>query len=87
MKKSFITGLLFAGLLAETAVPIIAATHTHKKSGYRNRTSGRRRRARNIGIGAAGGAAGGAILGRGRGAGAGAVIGGTAGALTPTRKR
>jgi len=86
MRKSFFAAILSVGLLAETAVPvIIAATTTQAKKN--NRSSGRRRRARNVGVGAAGGAAAGAIIGRGRGAGAGAVIGGTAGALTPTRRR
>ena len=59
--------------------------HPHHRKSSRNRSG--RRRARNVGVGAAGGAAAGAIIGRGRGAGAGAVIGGTAGALTPTRRR
>jgi len=86
MKKSLIATILFAGFLAETTAPVIAA-QTHKPYKRNTRTSGRRRRARNVGIGAAGGAAGGAILGRGRGAGAGAVLGGTAGALMPTRRR
>ena len=85
MKRSLIATVLFAGLLAETAAPVIAA-QTHKRYRRTSRSSGRRR-ARNVGIGAAGGAAGGAILGGGRGAGAGAVLGGTTGALMPTRRR
>ena len=89
MRKSLSTALISVGLLADTVVPALVAataqTQTPKKV-TRTRRRGSRR-ARNIGIGAAGGAAGGAILGRGRGAGAGAVIGGTAGALTPTRRR
>jgi hypothetical protein len=88
MRKSLCAAVLSLGLLAETAVPVIAATYknqTHSKKN--NRSSSRRRRARNVGIGAAGGAAAGAIIGRGRGAGAGAVVGGTAGALRPTTRR
>ena len=90
MMKRFLTAILCAGLLAETAVPVIAATSRHHQTrrhrSHRNRRSGRRR-ARNVGIGAAGGAAAGALIGGGRGAGAGALIGGTAGAVTPTRRR
>jgi len=69
MKNSLLAAVLSAGLLAETAVPIIAATSMHKtqrRSRRSNRRSGRRRRARNVGIGAAGGTAAGAIVGRGR---------------------
>ena len=89
MRKSLCAAVIGMGLLAETAVPVIAATTHHKSTKNRNSTRNRsgRRRARNVGVGAAGGAAAGAIVGRGRGAGAGAVIGGTAGALTPTRRR
>ena len=88
MRKSLCAAVLSLGLLTEIAMPIIAATSKNRTSSKNNnRSSGRRRRARNVGVGAAGGAAAGAIIGRGRGAGAGAVIGGTAGALTPTRRR
>lgn len=89
MRKSILAAVLCAGLFAETTAPLIAATYYRSGKNHRNRSrrSGRNRRARNVGIGAAGGAAAGAIIGRGRGAGAGAVIGGTAGALTPTRRR
>jgi hypothetical protein len=91
MMKRLLTAILCAGLLAETAVPVIAATsrnqQTKRHRSSRNRRSGSRRRARNVGIGAAGGAAAGALIGGGRGAGAGALIGGTAGAVTPTRRR
>jgi hypothetical protein len=90
MKKSLLV-LLCAGLLSEIALPPLVAQSSTKHSSTRYSRSSRRsrrgRRARNTAIGAAGGAAAGAILGRGRGAGAGAVIGGTAGALTPTRRR
>lgn len=81
--------LICAGLLSEIAMPPLVAQIANKSTQYTRsrRRSSRSRRARNVGIGAAGGAAGGAILGRGRGAGAGAVIGGTAGALTPTRRK
>ena len=85
MIKSLCAAILSMGLMAGTVTPVIAATKHHNHQ--RSRNSGRNRRARNVGIGAAGGAAAGAIIGRGRGAGAGAVIGGTAGALTPTRRR
>ena len=86
MRKQLVAAILSVGLLAGTAVPVIAATSQSQKK-KRRTSSSRRRRARNVGIGAAGGAATGAILGRGRGAAAGATIGGTAGALTPTRRR
>ena len=86
MKKSLLF-LFCAGLLSEIVLPPVVAQSSTKSKYSSRRRSSRGRRARNIGIGAAGGAAGGAILGRGRGAGAGAVIGGTAGALTPTRRR
>jgi len=82
MRKALLV-LLCAGLLSEVALPPLVAQNSKTVSSSR----GRSRRARNVAVGAAGGAAGGAILGRGRGAGAGAVIGGTAGALTPTRRR
>jgi len=85
MRKSILAAVLCAGLFAETTLPLVAATYY--RSGKHHRRSGRNRRAGNVGVGAAGGAAAGAIIGRGRGAGAGAVIGGTAGALTPTRRR
>ena len=88
MRKSLCAAILSVGLLAETAIPVIAATSKNQTQAKKtNRSSGRRRRARNVGIGTAGGAAAGAIVGRGRGAAAGAVVGGTAGALTPTRRR
>ncbi len=90
MRKALLV-FLCAGLLSEVALPPLVAQSSMKYSSSRRRSSSTRsrrsRRARNVAIGAAGGAAGGAILGRGRGAGAGAVIGGTAGALTPTRRR
>jgi hypothetical protein len=85
MKNLLIAAGLLAGIMGETAVPILAAQTTHKTNS--TGTSSRRRRGRNVAIGAAGGAAGGAILGRGRGAGAGAVLGGTTGALMPTHRR
>ena len=85
MRKSLLV-LLCAGLLSEIALPPLVAQSRKTYSSSRHR-SRRGRRARNTGIGAAGGAAAGAILGGGRGAGAGAVIGGTAGALRPTRRR
>jgi hypothetical protein len=87
MKKTVLAALISAGLLAEVVVPaaMAATTKVVKTRTSRNRRG--RRRARNVAIGAGGGAAAGAILGRGRGAGAGALIGGTAGALTPTRRR
>jgi hypothetical protein len=87
MKNLLIAAGLLAGVMGETAVPILAAQTTHKTSTNSTGTSSRRRRGRNVAIGAAGGAAGGAILGRGRGAGAGAVLGGTTGALMPTHRR
>jgi hypothetical protein len=90
MKKRLLTALMTVGLLAETAVPVaLAATSKTRapKKVSRNR-SRRGRRVRNVAIGTVGGAAGGALIGRGgRGAGAGAVVGGTAGALMPTRRR
>jgi hypothetical protein len=89
MKKLLLV-LLCAGFLSEMALPPLDAAQSSKRytsSSRRSSRSRRGRRARNVGIGAAGGAAAGAILGRGRGAGAGALIGGTAGALTPTRRR
>jgi hypothetical protein len=87
MRNTLLAALLSAGLLAGTAIPVMAATsqsQTHKRKIVA--MVQRRRRARNVGIGAAGGAAAGAILGRGRAL-LGAVIGGTAGALTPTRRQ
>jgi hypothetical protein len=92
MRKLVCVGALMGGFLLPVVTPVVAQTVV-KKPGHttvvhnRSRRSGRARRARNTAIGAGGGAAAGAILGRGRGAGAGAVIGGTAGALTPTRRR
>jgi hypothetical protein len=86
MKRSLIAAILFSGLLAETTIPVIAATQTKRTSTNRSR-SRRNRRIRNAAIGTAAGAAGGALIGRGgRGAAAGAVVGGGAGALTPTRR-
>jgi hypothetical protein len=88
MRKTLVAAILPAGLLAGTAVPVIAATSQSQTKNRRNyRSNSRRRRARNVGMGAAGGAAAGAILGRGSGAAGGAVIGGTAGAFTPTNRR
>ena len=91
MRKRICLALLLGGSLLPMVPPAGAQVVVHKPGhtvvhhGYRR--SRRGRRARNTAIGAAGGAAAGAIIGRGRGAGAGAVIGGTAGALTPTRRR
>src|SRR5262245_58098451 len=92
--RKLLIALIFGGLLAETAVPMIAAAPTPARSDKRPRMrsrhsyrSGRNRRRRNVTRGVVGGAAGGALLGGGRGAAAGAVIGGTAGALTPTHRR
>jgi outer membrane lipoprotein SlyB len=92
MKKRLWLALLLGCSLAPIP-PAAAQVVVHNKPGHKvvhhghYRRSRRNRRARNTAIGAAGGAAAGAIIGRGRGAGAGAVIGGTAGALTPTRRR
>ena len=92
MKKLICVGALLGGCLLPMIPPAVAQVvvkkprHTVVYHG-RSRRSRRARRARNAAIGAGAGAATGAILGRGRGAGAGAVIGGTAGALTPRRRR
>ena len=56
MRKTLVVAILSAGLLAETAVPVFAATsqsQTNKRrSQRRGRSKARRRRARNVGIGA-----------------------------------
>jgi uncharacterized protein YcfJ len=86
MKGPLIAAVLFTGLMAETTIPVIAATQTKKTSTNRRRRSRRNRRIRNTAIGAAGGVAGGALIGGGRGARVGTVVGGAAGALSPTRR-
>jgi hypothetical protein len=75
MRKFILAALISAGLLAEGVVPVASAATASKTTQSSNKRSRGRHRAR-----------GGAILGRGRGAGAGAVLGGTAGALMPTRR-